>query len=51
MRKFMVMIAMLWSLFSYAKEDRFYPPQPPKLDFPMYWSVIAPCRKKICLSA
>ena len=41
MRKLMVMMAIFWSILSYGKEERVYPPQPPKLDFPMHWSVIA----------
>ena len=41
MRKLMVMMAIFWSILSYGKEERVYPSQPPKLDFPMHWSVIA----------
>lgn len=41
MRKLMVMMAIFWSILSYGKEERVHPSQPPKLDFPMHWSVIA----------
>ena len=41
MRRFMIMTMLLLSGLSYAKEDLITPPQPPKRDFPMYWSTIA----------
>ncbi|MBN6066185.1 DUF4189 domain-containing protein [Aggregatibacter actinomycetemcomitans] len=42
MRRFMMMAMLLLSALSYAKEDVIATrPQPPKRDFPMYWSTIA----------